>query len=218
MRLFVERSIFRPKSAETVKNYLGESKVYYRVVRRRNGDIGLKLTRVQKSKGLKAKNLGRFPDATLEPTFKSMGAIRLFYLTLYVPPALKRNGLLVGVRDLKNMTEVVQKIEKNPEITCPHIATNGTACASFAGMVSASMEVGILVNGKQEYLPANTTVDSLLSSLPPKASAEAWNTFQIWRLFRGKPYELEFKRDDPAAHRLVLFAGDRLTWRQSSGK
>jgi hypothetical protein len=216
MRLFVERSIFRPESAETVSNYIGESKVYYRVVRRGDGEIGLKLTRVQKSKGLKARTLRRFPDATLEPKFKSMGAIRLFYLTLYVPPALERNGLLVGVRDPKDMNGLVRKIKKDPEVPCTHIEMSNIACASFTGMVSASMEVSVWVNGKREYLPANTTVESLLRSLPSTEWKNVWSSLRIWRMFRGKLYRLEFSRDDPAAHHLVLFAGDRITWRHDS--
>lgn len=218
MRLFIERSIFRNAGPETVANYWGETKVYYRVVRQPDGKIALKLSRVQRSHGLPRGAGHEFPDLRLGQSFQHLGAVRLFLLTLYVPPSLKRNGLLVGVRDPGDMVAVLQKIEKNPEIPCRDFGSSGVTCATFEGMVSASAEMNVRVNGKTEYLPVGTKLGDFVRTLPPSDQSSFWKTLRIQRLFRGRLYKVNFNRADPTLPTVALFSGDRMEWRRIPAK
>lgn len=216
MRLFIERSIFRAGRAQTLANYLGDTRVYYEVVRRSGDQVALRVRRIRRSKELPRKADRKFPDEKLSPAFKGMHALRLFYLTLYVPPSLQRNALLLGARNPEAMIRASRRIEKNPEIPCRDLVPNGIRCASFEGMVSASVEINVSVNGKREYFPVGTKIESLLNFLPPPERAEAWKTLRIRRLFRGRHYDMKFRRDDRTVRLLVLFAGDQISWANRS--
>jgi hypothetical protein len=211
-RLFVERSLFRAPGAETVANYAGEMKVYYSVVQKRSDEIGLKLHKIQRSAGLPRSMQHGIPDARLAQHFGSAGALRLFVLTRYIPPNLKRTALLIGVQNPADMVEVSRRIEKQPEIPCKDLAGLSIACASFEGEVSASVELGVRVNGNEEFFPLGSTVESVVNSLPPQQRASAWKTLKVRRLFRGRRYDIEFHRDDPEVPKLTLVAGDSISW------
>ena len=102
-----------------------------------------------------------------------------------------------------------------PEIPCSDLASPGVACLSFGGADSAnsaSVELNIGVNGRDEYFPVDSTVASVLNSLPPEEQAAAWKTLRIRRLFRDEYHDLEFRREDPSVSSLVLFAGDQISW------
>lgn len=217
MRLFIERSIFHNAAGpESVANYWGETKIDYRVLAQPGGKVSLKLARVQRSRGLPRKAGREFPDTRLAPQFQHMGALRLILLTLYVPPSLKRNGLLVGVRDPGDMVAILREIIKNPKIPCRQIASADASCATFEGMVSASAEIDVTVNGKEKYFPIGTQLGRVVDSLPSPDRPAAWQTLRLRRLFRGKLYDVEFHRRDPELARLALFAGDRISWRLGS--
>jgi hypothetical protein len=79
-RLFIERSLFRTPGAETETNYAGELKVYYNVLVKRAGEIGLKLQKIQRSAGLKRKAQNGFPDTTLAHSFGKTGRFVSFCL------------------------------------------------------------------------------------------------------------------------------------------
>lgn len=214
MRLFVERSIFRTSGGkETKANYLGDTKVYYRVVAGGRNDVTLKASGNHRSRGLSRKAARQFPaDAMLASRYKRMALIRLFFWTLYVPPGLTRHALLVGVRNPSDMIQVTRRIAENPKIPCRDLASSGIACTSFNGMVNASMEINIRVNGRGKYFSVGSTVWSVLISLPPRKQAAAWKTLRIRRLFQGRYYDVEFRRDDPQVQHLLLIAGDRISW------
>jgi hypothetical protein len=110
------------------------------------------------------------------------------------------------------MVEVSRRIEESPEIPCAAMSKPGITCVSFDGEVSASVELGIQVNHKEEYFPPGARSQSVMDSLSEKEQEEAWKSLKIRRLFRGKLYNLEFRRDDPEVRKLALFAGDRITW------
>jgi hypothetical protein len=212
-RLFIERSLFRPPGAETVANYAGEMKVYYSIAQERGGEIGLKLHKIRRSAHLPRKLQEVVPDATLAHHFGRAGAIRLFLLTRYIPPNLKRTALLIGVQNPADMVAVSRKIEKQPKIPCNNLAEAGIACASFDGEVSASVELGVTVNGKEKFVPLGSTVNSILTSLSPNERAEALATLNLRRIFHGKLHSVEFHRNDPEVPKLALVAGDRISWR-----
>lgn len=213
MMLFVERSIFRdPGRPQTAATYLGEWRVYYDVVRQRDGKIALKRRRAVRSKGLSARVVRRFPDASLAHSFAGMRSLRLFLLTLFVPKNIERKGLLIGVRKNAEMPPTSLSIMKNPEIPCRDLEKPGVTCASFEGMVSASVQLNVRVNGKWEYFPVLSTVGKVLKSAPHSEQASALQSLRIQRLFRGRYYNLEFQHGDSAILQLPLFAGDRISW------
>jgi hypothetical protein len=139
-------------------------------------------------------------------------ALRLFVLTLFVPPNVHRNSLLIGVRKPEDMVRVTEAIHKRPEIPCSEVPAQDVACASFGGVASASVEMGVIVNGHREYLPIGSTVETALAAVPAEEQAAALRTLRIARIFRGKYCEVKFSAANPELPRLTLFAGDRIVW------
>jgi hypothetical protein len=142
-----------------------------------------------------------------------MGALRLFVLTLFVPPNVHRNSVLIGVRRPEDMVRVTQAIKKRPEIPCSELRSEDVACASFSGVVSAGVEMDVMLNGRREHLPIGSTVETALASVPADQRAAALGTLRIERLFRGKYCAVKFSAANPEVPRLALFAGDRISWR-----
>lgn len=215
MRLFIERSVFRDEAGDTTKvsNYLGERKVYYDILDSREGGVALKRHAERRSKGLSARAGAEYPDTGLAREFQGMQALRLFVLTLFVPPNVHRNSLLVGVRDPNQMVRLTRVIEKDPEIPCGQLESRDIACASFGGVVSASAEVGVRINGHLRYFPIGSTVETALAVVPQPARAAALQSLRIRRLFRGAYCDVDFKPGNPELPTLALFPGDRISWR-----
>jgi hypothetical protein len=215
MRLFVERSIFRnPEEEETVSNYLGERKIYYEI----EGAEGKRLTLTRRgmwsSKGLPADAAGAVADAGLSRQFSGMGALRLFMLTLFVPPNVHRNSVLIGVRNPREMVRVTQAVKKNPEVPCRDLESQGVVCASFEGVVSASVEVNAIVDGHLQYFPIGSTVETALDSVPGESRSTVLSTLRIRRLFGGTYRDVKFSANDSEILKLSLSAGDRISWKQ----
>ena len=221
IKLIVQRSVYRPAGSASIADYVGETKVYYSVVRQHGDEIGLELGGVQRSAGLSSIPHEAVPDTKVAHAFQRVGALRLFLLTWYIPSKQHRTALLVGVRNPADMVEISRRIEKMPEIPCSDLANPGIACLSFGGAGSANsatVELNIRVNGVDKYFPIDSTVESVLNSLPPEQQATAWKTLRIRRLFRDEYHDLEFRRDDPpSVSSLVLFAGDQISWGGTPG-
>jgi hypothetical protein len=216
MRLFVERSIYRDKAGDTnsVKNYLGERKVYYDITRPKENTLALRRSGVWRSKGLSSRAGVEYPDTGLSRQFEHMHALRLFVLTLFVPPNVRRNSVLIGVRKPEDMVRVTHTIKTRPEIPCSELRSQDIACASFAGVVSASVEMDVRVNGRRQYVPIGSTVDTVLDAVPAEQKPAALKTLRIQRLFRGKYCDVNFNPANPELPILPLFAGDRISWRR----
>lgn len=215
MRLFIERSIFRDEAGDTTKvsNYLGERKVYYDVLATRDSGVALKRQAERRSKGLSARAGAEYPDTGLAHEFRGMQSLRLFVLTLFVPPNVHRNSVLIGVRDPSQMVRLTRVIERDPEIPCGQLESQDIACASFGGVVSASAEIGVRINGHQQYFPIGSTIKTALANVPQPARVSALQSLRIERLFRGAYCEVDFKPGNPELPTLALFPGDRISWR-----
>ncbi|HTU35925.1 MAG TPA: hypothetical protein VMF66_19155 [Candidatus Acidoferrum sp.] len=215
MRLFIERSIFRDEAGDTnqVSNYLGERKTYYDVAGSAARRITLKRDGEWRSKGLSSRAGAEYPDTGLSRRFAGMRELRLFVLTLFVPPQVRRNSVLIGVRNPEDMVDITQAIQKNLEIPCKELALRGAVCASFEGVVSASVEMDVVVNGRRRYLPIGSTVETAMAGVSPQAEAAALQTLRIQRLFRGAYRDVQFNPRNPQVPKLELFAGDRISWK-----
>ncbi|HEX5422214.1 MAG TPA: hypothetical protein VFW94_01590 [Candidatus Acidoferrales bacterium] len=214
MRLFIERSIFRDESGDTnqVSNYVGERKTFYDVAGSPAKGIALRRDGVWRSKGLSSRAGAEYPDTGLSRQFAGMRALRLFVLTLFVPPQVRRNSLLVGVRNPQDMVRITRTIQKNPEIPCKQMPRD-SVCASFDGVVSASVEMNVVVNGRRRYFPIGSTVETAMAAVSPHADAAALQTLRIRRLYRGAYRNVQFNPFNPELPKLALFAGDRISWK-----
>lgn len=214
MRLFLERSIYRDEAGDTnsVKNYLGERKVYYDIVPAKGNRLALKRSGVWRSRGLSSRAGMQYPDTGLSGQFEGMSALRLFVLTFFVPPNVHRHSVLIGVRKPEDMVRVTKAIQKRPEVPCSELRAKDVACASFEGVVSASAEVDVIVNGRREYLPIGSTVETALGSIPAEEQEGVLQTLRIERLYRGKYCEVKFNAANPELPKLTLFGGDRISW------
>lgn len=215
MKLFIERSIFRDEAGDTAKtsNYLGERKTYYEVAGSPGKGIALKRDGEWRSKGLPSRAGAEYPDTGLSRQFAGMRELRLFVFTLFVPPQVRRNSLLIGVRNPEDMVRITQAIQKNAEIPCREITSRGAVCASFEGVVSASVEMNVVVNGRRLHLPIGSTVETAMAGLAPQAEAAALQTLRLQRLFRGAYRDVQFNPRNPEVPKLELFAGDRISWK-----
>jgi hypothetical protein len=120
--------------------------------------------------------------------------------------------MLVGVEDPEDLVRATQRIEENPEISCKELESQTATCASFEGMVSASVELRVIVNTRPEYLPIGSTVECLLASLPTEERVIALQTLQIARLFHGDYCYVAFDHNDPQIAEFPLLVGDRISW------
>lgn len=215
MRLFIERSIFRNEAGDTnqVSNYLGERKTYYDVAGSPVKGTALKRDGEWRSKGLPSRAGAEYPDTGLAHQFAGMRELRLFVFTLFVPPQVRRNSLLIGVRNPEDMVDITQAIQKDLEIPCKELASRGAVCASFDGVVSASVEMDVMVNGRRRYFPIGSTVETAMAGVSPRAEAAALQTLRIQRLFRGGYRDVRFRPNNPELPKLELFAGDRISWK-----
>jgi hypothetical protein len=215
MRLFIERSIFRNPSESTdkVSNYWGERKVYYEIAGEQGKGIALRRSGEWRSKGLPRRAGAEFPDTELARQFVGMRALRLFVLTLFVPPNLHRNSLLIGVRDPEEMVRATEEIKKNAEIPCKVLGSQGIACASFEGVVTASVEMNVAVNGHAQHFPIGSTVETAMAGVSKESYSKALATLRIRRLFRGTYRDVKFDAGNPEVPKLPLFARDRISWR-----
>ena len=214
MRLVIDRAVFRkaPGGEKTVTNFLGERTAYYDVVGSAIGKITLRLRRIRRSRGL-SYNVGKnFPDTTVLREFQGKHELRLFLLTLLVPPNEKRNALLLGSDNPGEMVRVTRKLEKDPEVRCKDLVSEGVICAEFDGPVTASVELNVIVNGREVHFPVDSTVQTALNSVPTDRRPGVLKTLRIQRLFRSQYFNLEFRQNDPQVLRMTLFAGDKISW------
>ncbi len=216
MRLHINRSMFRdaPGGAETVANYLGERTVYYRIVDKQGNELALKLSGIENSPGLQSKSDQQFQDTRLAQDFRATRALRLFLFTLFVPNRQRRAALLIGAQTPQELTQATAAVSKNPEIPCEQLVSLGVECASLDGTVSMSVDMNVIVNGKVEYFPVGSTVESVLGDIPKTQLAGALKTLRIQRLFRGKYAEMEFNHNSRAPSQITLFTGDQLSWKK----
>lgn len=111
------------------------------------------------------------------------------------------------------MVDITQAIQKDLEIPCKELASRGAVCASFDGVVSASVEMDVMVNGRRRYFPIGSTVETAMAGVSPRAEAAALQTLRIQRLFRGRYRDVRFRPNNPELPKLELFAGDRISWK-----
>lgn len=215
MRLFIERSIFRDEAGDTnrVSNYLGERKTYYDIAGSPAEGIVFRRDGEWRSKGLSSREGAEYPDTRLAGQFAGMRELRLFVLTLFVPPRVRRNSLLIGVQNPEDMVRITQAIQENPEILCKEMPVRGAGCASFEGVVSASVEMNVVVNGHRRYLPIGSTVETAMASVAPQAKDDALETLRLQRLFRGVYRDVQFSQGNPEVLKVWLLAGDRISWK-----
>jgi hypothetical protein len=217
MRLNIDRSIFRdtPGGAETVATYIGERAVYYQIVREDGNELGLKLTGIHNSSGLRSQSGKQFLDATLTNQFSQAQALRLFLFTDFVPTNERRTALLIGVKNSEELIRATGAITKKPEIPCTELVSSGIDCASLEGTVSMSVDMDVLINGKMNYFPIGSTVQSALNDVPKNKLGAVLKTLHVQRLFRGKYADVSFDPSSEAILKLTLFARDRISWKTS---
>lgn len=217
MRLHINRSLFRdaPGGAETVASYLGERTVYYRIVDKQGNELALRLSGIENSAGRQSKSDRQFQDTRLAQDFSTSRALRLFLFTLFVPNHERRAALLIGAQTPEELTQATAAVAKNPEIPCEQLVSLGVECGSLDGTVSMSVDMDVAVNGKMNYFPIGSTGESVLESIPKPELASALKTLRIQRLFRGKYADLQFDQSNQTFSKIALFAGDRLSWKQS---
>lgn len=211
MRLVIDRAFFSAAHGDKESNadFLGEGTWYYDIVGKLRG-ITLRRRRVGFTRGVPS--TVRKTDVTAFGAFQHKRALRLFLLTLLVPPDEKRNALLLGSDDPSEMVQASHKIERDPSVQCNQLVSENVACTEFDGPVSVSVEVNVSVNQRRAYFPIGATLQDALSSVPPDKLAHVLRTLRIKRLFRDKYFSVEFNSNDRHVFQLVLFAGDKVSW------
>jgi hypothetical protein len=203
-RIVIVRARFNPDAEArqdyTIANYTGTNTTAYDVARK-HGQISFRLGQTDADRAQ--------PDTQLETRCRRLPYYRLFLLSQFVPKKLQRPAMLIGADSRAKLAELTQTIRNAPEDGCALLSgARGSECVEFTGRVTISVQVGVSLNGKTEYVPLGATLKSILAARKTENPA----ALRVERLFGGKPTVIELLAGDPAAMDLALAGGDQVSW------
>ncbi len=182
------------KSDYTIANYTGTNTTTYDVLRD-HGQISFRLAQT---------NAGNAQsDTQIATRCARLPYYRLFLLTQFVPKKLQRTAMLIGAESRVQLAELTRAIRSDPEAGCA--VAKHAACVEFAGKVTVSVELGVLVNGTTKYVALGSMLRTLLA--PRDLS-----TLRLRRQFAGKLTPVVLPAPNASALDLVLAAGDEISW------
>ncbi len=126
------------------------------------------------------------------------------YYRFYFEILFNRNSGAHGSAILgANSTEEIDRL--SAELTQPEAVCNAASihCAAFPEACSVSIEMKIIVNGKPQVVGWRSLLESVAAH--PRH-------LEVKRLYAGQLTPIKIDSRDPAALRLPLLPGDRITW------
>ncbi len=203
-RITIVRARFTPDAEArqdyTIANYTGTNTTTYDLARA-HGQISFHLGQTDAVR--------EQPDTQLEARCHPLPYYRLFLLSQFVPKKIQRPAMLIGADSRAKLAVLTQTIRNAPADGCAVLGgAQGSECVEFTGRVTMSVQIGVNLNGKIEYVPLGATLRSILTAqkLPNPAAV------RVQRLFDGKPTVIELLAGDPPAMDLALAGGDRVSW------
>jgi hypothetical protein len=203
MELHLEAAYYREGSPKrTIADYLGTETARFQV--RPNGQLGLTSTQ----SGLKESRGKQIPARQLVRTSqRSYRHGRFFYAVGLNRKGQTRGAVLLGAGSAAELDRLTKQLLTNSESVCGGASTH---CTVFPETCTASIDIGIVVNG----VPRSVTWGNLLESVAPRPLPNP-SRIEMLRLDAGNAVPVEIDAADPAALKLPLLPGDRITWQQA---
>jgi hypothetical protein len=196
MELRIEAAYYREGSVtRNPADYLGTEIARFQV--RPNGR--LQLASVQS--GLKAPRGKQPPVQTLiRGSRRRYGHGRFFYAVALNRKGQTRSAVLLGANSAGELDRLTMQLRADPESVC---GGKSTHCTIFPEACTASIDIEIVVNGIARTVPWSNGLDSV--ALHPRR-------VELLRFDAGRMVPVEIDSSDPAALKLPLMPGDRVTW------
>jgi len=196
MELRIEAAYYRESSlGRSPADYLGTEIARFQV--RSNGR--LQFTSVQS--GLKGPRGKQPPVQRLicgSQQHYSHG--RFFYAVALNRKGHTRGAVLLGAGAAGELERLTMQLRADPESVC---GGRSTHCTVFPEACTASIDIEIVVNGAPRTVPWGNLLDSVASH--PRR-------IEMLRVDAGRLVPVEIDSSDPAALKLPLWPGDRITW------
>lgn len=137
----------------------------------------------------------------IPPSIERYRFHRFFYEVLFRQRKELRGAVLLGAATAKELDGLTSQLLADPASVC---GGRSAHCTVFPESCIVSLEIEITVNGARQSVPWG----SLLMSL-----AAHPNRLELLRLYSGHPTPVAIDPADPAALRLPLLPGDRISLR-----
>jgi hypothetical protein len=196
MELRVEAAYYREGSLKrSLADYLGTETARFQV--RPNGQ--LRLTSVQSS--LKGPR-GKQPPVQqlVRGSQRRYSHGRFFYAVAMNRNGQTRSAVLLGAGTTAEVARLTTQLLSDPQSVC---GGKSTHCTVFPEASSASLDIEIVVNGSRRSVAWGNVLDSI--AVHPRH-------VEMLRVDAGRLVPVEIDASDPAALKLPLLPGDRVTW------
>lgn len=196
MELRIEAAYYREGSPKrSLADYLGTEIARFQV--RPNGR--LRLASVQS--GLKAPR-GKQPPVQqlVRGAQRRYSYGRLFYAVALNRKGQTRGAVLLGASTASELDRLTTQLLADPESVC---GGKSLHCTVFPEVCTASLDIEIVVNGAERTVPWGNVLENVATH--PRH-------IEMLRLDAGRLVPVEIDSNDPAALRLPLLPGDRVTW------
>ncbi len=214
MGLRLEKAYFREGALKhDLANYIGTE-----VARYRAGASGrLRLVSAPLSLAERPKEQAPVQDL-LSRSVANCRYHRFFYQVVFTARGNIRGAVLLGARSAQELERLGPQLLADPESIC---GDAGDRCAIFPEACTASVEIGITVNGQSRPVIWGSTLASVIfeQNLERRRVTGALTApfnvqdVELQRLHAGRLTPVKIDTGDPAALRLVLLPGDSLNWR-----
>jgi hypothetical protein len=125
---------------------------------------------------------------------------RFFYAVALNLRGPTRSGVLLGANSAGELDRLTMQLAAEPESVC---GGRRAHCIVFPETCTASVEIEIMVNGAPRAVAWGNLLDSV--AVRPRH-------VEMLRLDAGRMVPVEIDWKDPAALKLPLLPGDRITW------
>jgi hypothetical protein len=196
MEVRIEAAYYREGSLKRgLTDYLGTEVARFQV--RPNGRLRL----ISVQSGLKGPRGTQPPlQQLLRSSQRRYTHGRLFYAVPLNRAGQARGAVLLGAGSEGELDSLTRRLLADPESVC---SGDSTHCTVFPEACTASLEMEIVINGAQVAVPWGNLLDSV--AVHPRR-------VRMSRFDTGRLVPVEIDPSDPAALRLSLLPGDRITW------
>ena len=195
MELRIENAYYeKGASRRGLQGFLGTGVARYQIVA-----DGLRLASVQPMQDLPA---GDTPVEQLIPATLQHARLYRLYYEIVFNRAKNTHGSVLLAGDSENELEALAGRLDQPEVFCD---AKSSHCAAFPEACSVSVEMKLVVNGRDETLVWGSRLVSVVGEHPQQV--------EMKRLYAGRLRLVEIKQRDAGALRLPLLPGDHIRFR-----
>jgi hypothetical protein len=180
-------------SRKGLKGYLGTEVANYMVTK-----DGLRLLAVVP---MKNRPEGDTPVQDLiSATQMKFRYYRFYFEILFNSKSGENSSVLLAANSLAELNDLSAQLT-DPQKVCGGVSTH---CAVFPEACSVSLEMNVIVNGKQQLTNWGSSLSSVVTKSPQHVSMK--------RMYRGRLINVKIDPTDPVQLGLPLLPGDQISW------